>query len=783
MQFILDLKLRELQKQREQLLAAYAELRTPPAPPESTYDKLQRLYERLKDLKFANEALHPEVLALAVLKHGLASQPELIEFWAARLEEEIRFGQNRAEGVYAFGMLLEQWGKAGAAEPSATQLSMHADLVNLLMEQGPVGDHHALLDQLAAAVRLDPEDEKTIIRGLVTDKEIKTTVGVIRKDPFRTAAIRAEAQQFMNNPRWMQELSDALTIMLDNLDEWTWNAEGVPAFTMWARSKWRLFISEDFGTACLLELLGRRLETVLLNYAPRYRNQNVPFARQAALRALNASQSYLQQAEELDLERLLNVHQVNLWFDMAELDQMRYGWSIMNQRTLRINSLRNSSTQDTYSAGNAGRIPSMEEYRVYIQSELEIARAAYPHDPFYLLKIDLQDFYPTLPHEVILAWLEKVGLREEDRKFIERFLKMPLRDSGQVRMTQRGVPNMRLLSDVLAESLLRAMDHYVRSVAHVVVYRNMDDICILADAEEKAILAWRAVNAFCNACGLTINPEKCGALAFNATLPAELPQHLPAWQMVELHPDREWRVALDKFEAYLERAREDVQRAPTVLSQVTIYNTYITYLMQAAGIAGYLGDTHRDSIREVLTRFHQAFWGDGATIVDGLRRQIQTELQTTQPLPEAWFYYPMTAGGLGLIHPLIHESVYREVIKDRVKTAVPVTRPDDWQEYNQEWTTFYTSFVPLHLKVPQKTAVMEALINDFIARGSEISGGRQKSLSPYWQWVLALYGAQILNHFGTFRFLIEELVPLQLITQQRIGDVSLDAGMVSGDAG
>jgi hypothetical protein len=61
---------------------------------------------------------------------------------------------------------------------------------------------------------------------------------------------------------------------------------------------------------------------------------------------------------------------------------------------------------------------------------------------------------------------------------------------------------------------------------------------------------------------------------------------------------------------------------------------------------------------------------------------------------------------------------------------------------------------------------MEALVNDFIRRGSEMADRLQQGLSAYWRWILYLYGPQILDFLGTFRFLITELVPLQLIIQK-----------------
>ena len=61
---------------------------------------------------------------------------------------------------------------------------------------------------------------------------------------------------------------------------------------------------------------------------------------------------------------------------------------------------------------------------------------------------------------------------------------------------------------------------------------------------------------------------------------------------------------------------------------------------------------------------------------------------------------------------------------------------------------------------------METLVQDFIKRGSEVSNREQESLSPYWRWILYIYGPQILDSLGTFRFLITELVPLQLIVKK-----------------
>src|SRR5262249_18778558 len=84
----------------------------------------------------------------------------------------------------------------------------------------------------------------------------------IAKDVYRPASVRAEAQHFLGSPTLQKELSDALTIMLDHLDEWDWPERGVPINVRWVRTKWRLFTDEDLPATCLLELLGERWQYI-----------------------------------------------------------------------------------------------------------------------------------------------------------------------------------------------------------------------------------------------------------------------------------------------------------------------------------------------------------------------------------------------------------------------------------------------------------------------------------------------------------------------------------------
>src|SRR5205823_3530058 len=103
----------------------------------------------------------------------------------------------------------------------------------------------------------------------------------------------------------------------------------------------------------------------------------------------------------------------------------------------------------------------------------------------------------------------------------------------------------------------------------------------------------------------------------------------------------------------------------------------------------------------------------------------------------------------------------------RVHVAPPEERTHDWQERRNAWSSFYRSLTQeIQASEPITNQVMETLVRDFIHRGSEMSNSEQRHLSPYWRWILSIYGPQILEVLGTFRFLITELVPLQLIVQK-----------------
>jgi hypothetical protein len=603
----------------------------------------------------------------------------------------------------------------------------------------------------------------------VTTQELNAVLERLSADPYRSSACRSQAQSVLVDKVLLKEMADALTILLQHIDEWDWPAAGVPVQARLTPQKWRLFIDEAFPTTCFLEVLSQRWQEV---FWVLFRQRQ--HARLRALRRLPPDEDAVGQGNVTAGLGLLG--EIDLWSEVtgssvgaqlgrwAEASGADYR-SVFSQRGWAREHLRKFSGKAGYERGHA--VTGLETALMFINAEIQLARAALPDRPIYMLKIDLKEFYPSLSHDLLLGILRRYGLSAAQLDFFRTFLHVPLTFGGQVAPNQRGVPLGPHLSDVLGELTLGLLEQYVEREARVQIIRMVDDICLLGASAEEITRAWQAIQQFCAACGLALNLEKCGAVCIGGKRPAALPAAQPNWLFLRLNDQGQWDVNSAALETYLEQAQQLVARAPSFIARAQTYNAQLRYLLLALGLRVPLGDQHRRSIQQVMLRLHRAFWAEGQGMVEMLRQIIQEryiDQDARIALPEAWFYWPITAGGAGVTQAPLLAAAYEATFTGQWKAEVPEERQSSWLYTSYEWRTFYTAFFwEVHPQAPAPNQVMETLVKDFIERGADLSAGAQKELSPYWRWILYIYGPQVLEHLGTFRFLITELVPLQLV--------------------
>jgi Reverse transcriptase (RNA-dependent DNA polymerase) len=810
--FITQVKFRELREQRDKSLASYDQLAGEVAASHDDSSRLRLLYSGLRGMQFAKQPLHPDVGNLELIMgqgDGAEASSGTLAFWRAELQRELSRGRLRADIVYLFGALLEEWtAGSGSSAQSGAPEAIRSELLRLALGDRDGSPHTTFLDDLFTATGLDSPEVRRELRKTVDDAPYRTStewvyspngtpvsdMGAmlqgIAKDVYRPASVRAEAQRFLGSPTLLKELSDALTIMLDHLDEWDWPEQGIPVSVRWVRTKWRLFIDEDLSTTCLLELLGERWQYIFSQMWKKSPSERV--RRLQRLIELGAPDIVIQNEwRNLKQRGAMSLTQgVDIWEDTSDAavvgsqprpdaplaEQLRY-WgdsgSIFAIRQTQQSNLRDLSRLRDYSSDHHADESSLDAALGFIHAEIELARVAHPDRPLYVVKVDLKDYYPTLPHDLLLSILNRFGLTESELGFMRRYLRVRMDDAGQARVASAGAPHHRRLSDLLGELPLRLMDMYVERVARVQMIRYIDDITLLAASPEEAVKAWEAVRSFCAACGLALNMEKCGAVCVGGgVLPPELPQRAPRWLLLTLDVDGQWAADAAGLEIELERAHRHITHAPSTLERVRQYNATLAHLEQSLAIAAPLGEAHRKSVRAAFARCQHALFGADADAA--LREMIRERFVgdgVTAELPEAWLYWPVTAGGLGLRQAQLRAASYAGAFARRTPVAVPDERPGDWQRHNNPWANFYRSLLATVSPIaPEPNVMMETLVKDFISRGAELSAGQQQTLSPYWRWILYIYGPQILESFGTFRFLFSELVPLQILTSRKSVD-------------
>jgi hypothetical protein len=797
-QFISRMKLQELNRQRIKLREVYRQL-AEAASAGRKADRLRTLYEGLRELKFAGQPLHSDVVNLEILLDNAEAgsvSPDMLDLWDRSLRDELEAGQWRSEFVYLFGALLEEWARhrqtsAGLREESELA---RKSLLEGARSSGERTQHAAILQPLLASMGDSlPELAERLIKAYREDfhrplgkSELAPVLEELGADIYQAPPLRREARRFAGNAGLHKELADALTILIGELATWDWPAEGFPVRALWTRNKWRLYLEEDLPTASLLAVLGTRWADLLSRLIG---DRSAVDNRQARLKKLidlNAPEVILQ--NEKRMLRLaeqmvgLSSEEGDVWDEGGSVGPPESG-SIKQQRAAKQGLLRDLHFSNDYDGEYGGAINRAVQL---VHAEIQLALAAFPKRSLYVVKVDLQDYYASLPHDVILAVLRGLGLVDSDAEFFRRFLSPTISLDGRTERQRRGVPMGHTLAGTLAELPLRLLERYVHQHARVRIIRLVDDICVLTPDGSAAAESWKRIEEFCVACGLAINNNKAGAVCIGGPSAEGLPAGRPRWGMLELDEKGDWAVHAPTFAAHLEQSRQRLTAAGSLLSQVQVYNANVKHLVSSLALGVALGDAHRASVGQAIREYHDAFFGPGHGIVAGLataiRERFLGDTGPTRDIPEGWIYWPITAGGLGLRNPEIVAAQYAEGYRGRQPVAPPSARAVGWDILKNDWADYYAYLLePVGDLQPADTKVMKTLVADFIARGSELSAGKQKGLSSYWRWILVTYGPQILQRFGTFRFLITELVPLQLISHQLVQDSSLEGSQQEED--
>jgi RNA-directed DNA polymerase len=126
----------------------------------------------------------------------------------------------------------------------------------------------------------------------------------------------------------------------------------------------------------------------------------------------------------------------------------------------------------------------------------------------WVVDADLKSYFDTIPHERLMALVQKRVADGRILALVESFLRAGvLEDAKGWQPTERGTPQGGVISPLLANLYLDPFDHQMEGAGRELV-RYADDFVILCGSAAEAQAALAEVRAWVAEAGLTLHPEK-----------------------------------------------------------------------------------------------------------------------------------------------------------------------------------------------------------------------------------------------------------------------------------
>ncbi|EOD45036.1 putative reverse transcriptase protein [Neofusicoccum parvum UCRNP2] len=646
--------------------------------------------------------------------------------------------------------------------------------------------------------------------------------GILRADLF-TGPKREQLVDLKSRPEVIKEMVDVLRMDLDSLRSWEWPGPVSVLLRRQLNGKYRAYMDEEVHTAILVHVVGANIAVMLKNAFTAH------FHSGAWTQAPYRSMTWLDRRRRHYFLGKANIQTSGGCPSVRDTRRETFmdDW-FMTQMPSTIQE-GNRDYNDDGTNFDQTKSPLEIKQSLLRMATTEMLVNTKLYGEFTILASDFKWFGPSIPHATMLTVLEYFNLQTHWLDFIKKFLNAPLvftqdGPDAETRVRRNGIPMGHVLSDALGEAVLFCLDFAVnRKTDGAVLYRFHDDLWFWGQ-ESTCVKAWQTLQEFSEVMGLHLNEEKTAAAKVVspekqalAPLHKDLPKGEIRWGFLKLDAKQgRWVIDQQNVDEHILELKRQLAACRSVFAWVQAWNSYVArfFTTNFGQPAWCLGLQHLNLCIETFERIQRSLFAEsGAANVAQHLRSVITErfaganaISCGRPIPDAFFYFPVELGGLGLLNPFIQLCAMRkdshedpaedlevallrqgeayEEAKERfeagevpVDQAMPVFSKEpfmDLDEYTRfsEQTSDSLATIYQQLLCPTEEAHVDMPISvehamNQLPRDKCNTPGFSNSwydLKPYWKWIIALYYGETDKRFGGLAICEKGLLPLGLIS-------------------
>ncbi|KAJ3451862.1 hypothetical protein M0812_03620 [Anaeramoeba flamelloides] len=833
-QFIANIKKKESSLQRIKLLKHYDRILKTIKNQKSTMKRIRLLVRGLESATFAQVPLHKDLPNLKPIQFEVSIGSK-IENKLEKMEKDLlnKLEQGKRRAVYAtfFSDLLEEWASNEDLKihdeeerSNCEQGAIKKWLNNKQFKEPDLGFLRELtkkkdLQKSFNDIKYSLLDLPSRITQKVMQEEVKQHLNEITSSYKHCLRNRKLAIKTLKDTVLLNEYAGALTISLENLESVDWNLETsyLQTRTIWIKTKFRTYIDYGLYQTLLWNIIGERIGYSLKSCFTSNIVRRIEIKDDKIVKQKN---------HKTNRESYYSYYNSTVKKNHSVYSDLFMGL---------LKSSLGSSSQTDYNMQSSGKtITHFHRIIQLLNAKITASKEINPDLNYYVFGIDFKNYFDQFDHQVVAKILHLVGFPSSVVRLILKFLKIPfkipakkLNDLNEkeieieeeeekkeeekekeketeeefiIKKSLNGLPMNYTLSNTLSELIMTLLEIYVYNESEIRIIRCVDDMYICSNSQIKISKAYNAIQIFCEKLGMELNLDKLG---FNVLVSKKeksksdvvnnlkqllnypLPENSVTWgYLIFSEVIGTFIINKKKLFESVDWLKEKINKKNIpIVTKVNLFNIFIKYYISLMAPMVKISRDHLPNIGKIAIEIEKKLF-NGNRFDTELIQNIRKRFQFEGKFPKALLYFPITAGGLGLWRSASYLTGLNENLSFLSSMFLPdsQTREKDYIINSEDWEFIinnkaYSAYCGLLDGIsqanPSLTSEQQKRVDDFISRGTEVGGTKRVNLNTYYQWIIIFLGEDVISHFGTFRFLITQLVPMQIIISGRLKDTEI----------